>query len=223
MTVLRNTKAPNMPISPGQFDKSYLDGFNNALRLYFNEVDNYTGALIEGNGGHYLSFPHIAASDNTDQYAGGNNTPTVVKWSTLESGSGFTLSPTGEATPDQTGVYKITYSLQFANTANQAHDVFVWLELDGSIQVPNSTTKFTIPARKSAGVPSYLVAYSEVVFTMITKDTVKLYWATEQAYNPVGPVDGVYIEYLPAQTSPFACPAAPSAIGSITFVSRPAP
>ena len=116
-------------------------------------------------------------------------------------------------------IYKIDYSLQFANTANAAHDVYVWLEVNGGTQVPNSTSKFTLPARKSAGVYSFVVAYSSVTFEVTGGDEVKLYWATDQAYNPVGPVDGVYMEYIPAQTVPYAHPAAPSAIGSITFVS----
>lgn len=220
MSNLVPPKAPNTPVAPTEYESRYQDQLNSVLRLYYNQIDNVNQSLLGPNGGQFLSIPHIAASDSTDQYAGGNNTPTVVQWNTLDSGSGFTLSPPGTATPDQTGVYKITYSLQFANTANAAHDVWVWLEIDGGIQVPNSTTKFTIPARKSAGVPTYLVAYSEVVFTIVAKDSIKLYWATDQAYNPVGPVDGIYIEYLPAQTVPFAHPAAPSAIGSITFVSR---
>ena len=44
-------------------------------------------------------------------------------------------------------------------------------------------------------------------------------WATGLAYNPVGPVNGVYMEYQAAQTVPFAHPSVPSAIGAITFVS----
>ena len=51
-------------------------------------------------------------------------------------------------------------------------------------------------------------------------DTVELYWATDLAYNPVGPVDGVYMFHDPAKTTPYVRPAVPSAIGSITFVSR---
>jgi hypothetical protein len=48
---------------------------------------------------------------------------------------------------------------------------------------------------------------------------VELYWATEKAYNPVGPVDGVYMFNDTAQTSPYARPSIPSAIGSIVWVS----
>lgn len=211
-------RAPNLPVGPMQYETRYVDQLTNALRLYFNTIDSDFSALLGSLGGAYLNIPHIAASDTADQYALGNNTPTQVQWSTLDSGAGFVLT-SNYAAPDRSGIYKIDYSLQFANTANTAHDVFVWLEVNGGTQVPRSASKFTIPARKSAGVPSFIVAYSSITFEVTGGDEVKLYWATDQAYNPVGPVDGVYMEYIPAQTVPYAHPAAPSAIGSITFVS----
>jgi hypothetical protein len=211
-------RAPNLPLAPMQYESRYVEQLTNALRLYFNTIDNDLIALFGPLGGSYLNIPHIAASDSTDQYALGNDTPTQVKWNTLDSGSGFVLT-SNYAAPERTGVYKIDYSLQFANTANAAHDVYVWLEVNGGTQVPNSTSKFTLPARKSAGVPSFVVAYSSVTFEVTGGDEVKLYWATDLAYNPVGPVDGIYMEYIPAQTVPYAHPAAPSAIGAITFVS----
>ena len=122
------------------------------------------------------------------------------------------------ATASYPGVYKIDYSLQYANTDNAQHDVDVWLKVNNT-DVVGSTTKFSIPARKSAGVYTYVVAYSTVVFTLAAGDDLELYWATDLAYNPVGPVNGIYMEYQAAQTVPFAHPSVPSAIGAITFVS----
>jgi hypothetical protein len=172
--------------------------------------------------GSEIIFPHIAASDDTDQLATASNTPTGVKFNTLTSGNGFTLNAPGSATAEVSGIYKITYSLQLTNTDNAAHDAAVWLKIDtgsGFVDVPDSTTIFTVPARKSAGVFSYLCAYSEVVFTLNAGDEMELYWATNQAYATSPATDGIYIEHLPIQTSPYARPATPSAIGSITFVS----
>jgi hypothetical protein len=220
MSILRGSKAPNLPIAPTQYEQRYGEQLNNVQRLYYNQIDNITQTLLGPGGGSYLSFPHISASDTTSQYAAGNNTPTPVEWNTLESGLGFTLNIDGSATAAYSGIFKIDYSLQFANTANAAHDAFVWLEVTNGVttQVTNSTSSFTIPARKSAGVPSYLLAYSCVTFEVKVGDSFKLWWATSLAYNPVGPVDGVYMPALPAQTTPYARPLTPSAIGAITFV-----
>lgn len=212
------TKSPNLPIPTTAYERGYFDELTKQLRLYFNTLDNGLSALFGTSGGGNINFPFISASDSTDQLATASNTPTVVTWNTLDGGNGFTLAAPGSATAGVSGVYKITYSLQFTNTDNVAHDAAVWLKIN-NVDVPRSTTIFSIPARKSAGVFSYVCAYSEVVFTLNVGDEVELYWATNQAYDNSPAVAGVYIEHLDAQTVPYARPATPSALGSITFVS----
>jgi len=215
--IIRATKAPNLPIPTISYSQNYTESFSNALRIYFNTLDAFTTNLSNVDGGSSLSFPHIAASDTTDQYATANNTATLVAWNTGESILGFTLAA-GAATANYSGVYKITFSLQFANTANAVHDASVWLRVN-NVDVARSATNFSIPARKSAGVPSYVCGYSEAVFSVNAGDSIKLYWATDLAATSGG-VDGVYIYADPVQVTPYARPAIPSAIGSITFVSR---
>ena len=214
---LRPPKNPNIPIAPVDYSQKYQDQMLNALRLYFNEIDNMGAGLIGTNGGVNISFPFIAAGDNAVQYATAANTPTIVQWDTLFNGTGFTLNADNTATAAYDGVYKITYSLQFANNDNAAHDSIVWLRING-VDVTDSSTIFTIPARKSAGVPSYICGYSEVVFTLKAGDKVGLWWGTDQAATSGG-ATGNYIYYRAAQTAPMAYPTTPSAIGSITFVS----
>jgi hypothetical protein len=216
---LRPPKAPNLLIAPIVYDQRYIDQLNNALRLYFNQIDNGMGALLSGTGGSTLSLPFVAASDSTDQITADANTPTVVKWNTLEGGNGFTLNSPGSATALVSGIYKITYSLQFVNTDNAIHNAAVWLKVN-NIDVPRSTTVFTLQARKSAGVFNFVCAYSEVVFSLEAGDELELYWAADAAYRVSPARDGIYIEAIAAQASPYVRPAVPSAIGSITFVSR---
>lgn len=218
---LQSAPAPNLPLAPTTYSQQHYDILNNALRLYFNRLDQNLTALFNNLGGKYLNTPYISAYDSTSQYATGNNIPTAVVWSN-GSMNGFTLAGTS-AQAQQSGVYKITYSLQFANTDNAVHDATVWLRVNGSTpaeDVPASATVFSIPARKSAGVPSYVCGYSEVVFELNTNDTVSLWWATTNAATSGG-VLGLYIFAEPAQTTPFNHPSVPSALGSITFVSAP--
>jgi hypothetical protein len=215
---LRPSKAPNLPMAPSQYAPQFHEQFSNALRLYFTQVDNTNAALLGPDGGQYLQNPHIAAQNNGDQYATADNTPTLVLWTILDSISGFTLDPAGYATASQNGVYKIDFSLQFANTDNVQHDAFVWLQTNGTV-VPGSSSRFTVPARKSAGVFGYVVGYSSITFEIQKDDEIRLWWATEKAATSGG-VLGVLMDSLPAQTSPYVRPANPSAVGSITFVSR---
>lgn len=40
MTTYR-VRAPALPIQPNEYDRSQMDQFQNALRLYFNRLDQY--------------------------------------------------------------------------------------------------------------------------------------------------------------------------------------
>ena len=228
MTIEKKFVAPALPLPPDDYNRQQFDEQARALRLYLNLLDNYcantvldafNGAL----GGNGITFPHIAASDSTDQVAGGNNTATGVKWNTLESGFGWTLNSPGSATADVAGVYTIRYSLQFINTANAIHYATVWLKVNNN-DVANSASIFTVPARKSAspGEEGYVLGYSEATFSVAVDDEIELYWATDLAGDPdatPSPIEGVYMFHDAAQVSPFARPAIPSAIGSISWLS----
>ena len=41
---LLTSKAPNLPIAPVEYTQQYMDQVLNALRLYFNQIDNFTQA-----------------------------------------------------------------------------------------------------------------------------------------------------------------------------------
>jgi len=214
---LRPSKAPNLPIAPVEYSQQYQDQFTNVLRLYFNEIDNFSSSTGGNNGGQYIQFPHISAYDSTSQYATSNTTTTVL-WSTLVTGSGFTLNANSTATCQISGVYKIDYSLQFANDDNVPHDSDVWLKIDGT-NVTESGTRFTVTSRKSAGVPSYFCGYSQVTFGINAGQVISLVWATDQGATANGSATGIWIEALPASASPYSRPSIPSAIGTIAFVS----
>jgi hypothetical protein len=210
------TKAPAIPFAPVEYDRGAMDTTHNILRQYFNTLDNVTGQLLSNGGGRFLSFPHISARDETDQYATATDTATKVLWDTLESGLDFTLNPNSTATPNDTGVYKIDYRLQFLNTSNQIHEAFVWLEV-GGVNVPGSGSIFSVP-NSHGGVDGALVAYSSVTFAITGGEDIALYWATNLAATSGGGT-GVYLHASPAQTSPFVMPSISSATGSIVFVS----
>ena len=212
---------PRLPAAPTEYNAEFIEQYSNILRLYFNQLDNLTGVVLGEAGGRFIRFPFIAASDGANQYATGDNTPTIIQWDTLDVSSGFTLNVNNTATAQFSGIYKITFSIQFANDDNVVHDAIVWLRINGSTSaadVANSATIFTIPARKSAGVPTYVCGYSEAVFQLNAGDAVGLWWGTDQAATSGG-TTGIYLDYQAAQTTPMAYPAIPSVIGSITFVS----
>lgn len=48
---LRPPKAPNLLVAPVQYAQLYQDQLTNALRLYFNQIDNFAqGILVPASG-----------------------------------------------------------------------------------------------------------------------------------------------------------------------------
>ena len=220
--IQKNFASPNLPLFKNNYNRLDQDQFSNVLRLYFNLLDRYfvdtiLDAFNGGLGGNTITLPHIAASDSTDQHTT-DDTATVVNFNTLDSGFGWTLNSPGSATAAVAGVYTIRYSLQLANTDNAQHTATAWLQKN-SVDVVNSATSFSVPARKSASIPGFTTAYSEATFAVNVGDEIELYWATDKA-NVISPaVDGILLFHDAAQASPFARPAIPSVIGSIAWVS----
>ena len=194
--------------SKGFLGGNFVGGTFMGTNFYGNEFEGFGDGLI---------LPHIAASDSTDQRTT-DDTATVIKFNTLDSGFGWTLNSPGSATAAYAGVYKITYSIQFANTDNAQHTATVWLQKNGA-DIANSATTFSVPSRKSASIPGFICAYSEATFSVAAADEIELYFAVDQADVVSPAADGIFMFHDTAQASPFARPAIPSVIGSITFVS----
>lgn len=57
--ILRPSKAPNLPIAPTEYAQSYLDQLLNALRLYFNQIDNFTQVAVTPLSGTTAQRPNL--------------------------------------------------------------------------------------------------------------------------------------------------------------------
>ena len=56
--VLRPSKAPNLPNAPREsYDAGYFDQYSNVLRLYFNQIDSFTQAVVVPDSGVTASRP----------------------------------------------------------------------------------------------------------------------------------------------------------------------
>ena len=96
---LRPPKAPNLPIAPVDYTQTYQDQLLNALRLYFNQIDNFGFGLsnnTNGGGGSLLTFPNGAFhQDGTTTLTTGisnvSTTPIVVASTVGFPSSGWLL------------------------------------------------------------------------------------------------------------------------------------
>ena len=89
-------KAPNLPIAPVDYTQTYQDQFLNALRLYFNQIDNFDIGLTSGSGGSVIKFPYFSAYQNgattlTANITNVSTTPIQVTSTADFASSGFLI------------------------------------------------------------------------------------------------------------------------------------
>lgn len=89
---LRSSRAPNLPIGPVDYNQRYQDQVSNALRLYFEQIDNFTGVLMQNSGGRFISFPHGSFYDTSDQYDGSTTIPYAVRLNQTSASEGVRIT-----------------------------------------------------------------------------------------------------------------------------------
>ena len=128
-TKLGRTYAPRLPVPPREWDEVYQNQLNNALRLYFDRLDNIFASMLDTAGGKFLSFPYGAFSSFADQTAtAGANTATLMTLDTTDFASGVSVVAGSKITVENPGIYNLQWSGQFINTNSQLHDASIWLK-----------------------------------------------------------------------------------------------
>lgn len=207
---LRPFVAPSLPNSPSQYTQGEFDKFNNVLRLYFNQIDATVGAMIGGTGGSYLSFPYAAIQRSTDVTFTAN-TPTQITFDQNDFLNGCANDGTDGIEVDYYGIYNYQFSVQLQNTDTQIHSAWIWLRVN-NVDVPGTGSKFDVIS-SHGGTPGYVIAACNFYVSLTPGDTVELWAAVNN--------NQVTFDASPAQTSPFAMPAIPSVVATLTYVSTP--
>lgn len=216
MAQLINVAPPRLPTAPTQYETRFHDQHSDVLRLYFTQLSNNTNALTGPRGGQYMNNPYASVTRRTDQFFV-SNTATEITFPTNDYLNGCTNNGTDGIVVQQSGLYNYQFSLQFVNTDSQAVNSWVWLRKNG-VDIPWTGSKYDMPAKHGAS-DGYLIAVANFFVELAAGDAVSLYAATAQAYNAGTATPGVYLEAYTAQTSPFAMPAVPPAVATLSFVS----
>ena len=152
ITPLRPPKAPNLLIAPTEYSQRYLDQLNNALRLYFNQIDNGMASLLSNTGGSYLKFPNGAFHQDgyttlTTAIPNSSSTANIVVASTAGFGEIIPgtiligqelIRYTGKTATTFTGV---TRSVNGSSGSSHAAGVYV----SEAQAVPSATTALAVP------------------------------------------------------------------------------
>ena len=205
---LANPVPPNLPLGPDQYTRQFIDQHSNVLRLYFNQLGNTTGSLLGNKGGRFLSYPYAAVQRTTDKTFTAN-TPTQITFNQNDFLNGCTNDGTDGIHVEHEGIYNYQFSIQFANTSATSYAAYIWLRVNGA-DLAGTGSKFDIPTKHGSS-DGYLIAACNFYVQLRSGDFVEMYAAVDNS--------AVYMEAYTAQVSPFAMPAIPSVVATLSFVS----
>ena len=179
--------------------------------------DNFYGGYFYGDG-RYLSVPYNQFESDQDQ-TGAVATATAVTFNTDLFPDSISIASNSRITFGQKGIYHLIYSLSFTNPTNDRQEIDIWFRYKGN-DIANSNSRFTVPARKSTGVNSYLIAVTPYMVDVVADgDYVEIMFRVTDATVTLDAIPAVAAN--PGVTP--AIPATPSAILTVQFVSTQYP
>lgn len=212
--LLQKVAPPALPQAREQYDRPYQDQLNNVHRLFYNRFTQSYNSLIspaldgQPPGGSNLYFPYAAIQRTTDQTFT-VDTATQITFDTNDFLSACTNDGTDGIAVSVGGIYNYQFSVQMKNTDTQVHTAWIWLRVN-NVDVAGTASKFDVIA-KHGGIDGFIIGACNFYVQLAPEDTVEM-WA---AVNNVA----VTFEAEAAQTTPFAHPAIPSVVATLTFVS----
>lgn len=154
------------------------------------------------------SAPYGAFSNNNGQTATSTATTDVVEFDSTEQSQGVYLSNTTRIYVRNGGIYNLQYSLQLKNSNNDFEYADVWFRKNGT-DIPNSASRFGLPARKSTGDPSHLIGAMNTFLDLAAGDYIELAGSVSNTT--------VALEYLAADAI-IPRPAIPAVIFTVNYV-----
>lgn len=210
VNLLRASKAPNLPIATPVYNQQSEDKYSNILRLYFNTLDNITGAILGVVGMTTFSAPYGSFEDTSTVSAVPNvSTPVYLNGTNLNSSQVYIGTPTSRIYITNAGIYNYQYSLQVANADAQIHPLTVWIRQNG-VDVPCSASIANLPVKRGS-VNSETILAINYLIRVEAGDYIELMWLSDDA--------DVSLSTIPASVVAPLYPLAPAAIITVTFVS----
>ena len=213
VTVLNNLivpAPPALPVTPTTYARQYHDQFNNVLRLYFQQLSGALQAYLNEGGGRFLSVPCGSWFSN-QAVTFSSNVATVVTLNNTDANATIdTTLSNGSVLVTYPGIYNYQFSAQLTNSDAQAHDVDIWIRVDGN-NVYESASQITVPDKHGSTNGAVIAAWNFFVACQ-ANSVIDLVMASNHP--------DISLAYFPASNSPFVRPSIPSLITTVTFVSR---
>lgn len=158
--------------------------------------------------GRSTFFNYGAFQDTTPQ-TGNIASPTVITLNTTDYSSGVSLASGSRVTAAVAGTYNFQWSGQFQNLDQFPQDVSVWIRINGA-DVTGSAGRIGVAGRKSAGVPTHIIAGWNYFVQLTAGQYVELVWVPTSAL--------VTIQAYSAQVGPPAIPSTASLVVTMNQV-----
>ena len=145
---------------------------NGQVLTYSSVLQKWTTgspASASGQTGYYGSF-----YDTTAQTLTGVNQAKRLDIADTFEANGVSLS-SNKIVFNNIGTYEIIFSIQYKNTSSTQEDIYVWFRKNG-VDVPDSSSVFTIPQRKNENIPAQLIAVTPFIATLAANDFIEIYW-----------------------------------------------
>ena len=172
------------------------------INPFTSKLDTVRNQMLWGS--FYDTTQQIASVANTAYSVGINTTDPDSQGISIASGSRITFA--------RSGVFSITYSVQFVNTSTSIHDVDIWLRKNGGGSAGNVTasdSKFSVIS-SHGGVDGHVIGCVNYVLKLAADDYLELIWATTNVQAS--------IQSLPSSPSGPVHPSVPGVIVTVVQV-----
>jgi hypothetical protein len=143
MKRLLSARAPFLPLATTTYNKNQQDQFADALRLYFNQLDNAVGSVVGTFGGQYIDNPHGLFFSTTDQTGSTGAQAIEFELTYLSNGVRVNAGTESRIYVDIPGVYNFQFSGQLVSSDAASKQVYIWIVRDGT-DIGYSTHQYTV-------------------------------------------------------------------------------
>lgn len=206
---------PDLPNPQERYDRMSFAQTNAVLRTFFLKVINAFAALLGPRGGKYINTPYGAFQSSQVQSVAAPATPTLVTVNVTDYANGVSRVVGDGFHVEQDGIYNVQFSAQITNADTQNHDIDIWIRrgTNGSAATDLAGTASVSTVNSThGGITGYGVMAANFFVQLTADQFVEFWWAASSTQ--------VHLDALPAITSPFTSPAAPSFVATLTFVSN---
>jgi len=166
---------------------SGISGYSGQSGYSGSGISGYSGSGVSGYSGYSGFSGAVGAGgtrgfwgsfwDTTTQTAAAINTPYAITLNNADTGNtGVSVASSSRVTFANTGVYSITFSIQFTNHSTALGNTDIWLRKNGT-DIPDTNSHYDVPDKQGSAYSSEILTVNYVL-SLTAGDYIQVYWLT---------------------------------------------